>query len=1008
MKRPQPRHAEPTAAPARALADPYRQAFQKLPLAALLLDAQTRIIAASEQAAELFGVTETALPGAPIKRFLDNYPEPPRHATAPAGEFILDGRHSSGATLVLQVQISPLPEQAGDACMLTLSRADDVAHQLQALFRAAPIGIGIIRERIFTRVNAYFCAMLGYRPEQLIGQSARMIYFSDEEFRRVGEQKYRRLRQTGLGSIDTRFRCRDGEALDVLISSTWLHPEKPQLGAVFTVLDVSDYQRQGQLLRDSEQRAHALLDAMPDLMFRLTRDGIYLDYKGAREDLLLQEPNRLIGKRLEDIAPAEFSRQVLAKIAATLDSGTMQQFEYDLAIPGKGLRQWEARMVPSGHREVIATVRDITTQKADARRLTTLSRVVEQSRDAIMLTDERLRITYVNLAFAHLYGYHLDDLRGHSPQRLSAETEAAPTPRCGHYREVAACALHRRKDGSLFHCQYRISALRDEQQAIIGYLCSQQDISEQLHAMNALRDSEKRYRTLFEKIPQGVVVQRGDGQIIDANPAAVSMLGRSRDELLGLSSESTAWRCIHEDGSPFPGDQHPAMLALQRGELVDNVLMGLHNPRRNELVWLRIDAVPLFEPGKTDACGVFASFTDVTEAKTLQRALAHSQKMEAIGHLTGGVAHEFNNILGSILGFTELAIEQAARSDQLLASYLHQVDIAGERARDLIRQLLIFSRGDHAHDTRPMPLTPMIDEAMKLLGPSLPASIKIHIDVPAEPPLVRVEALHVQQILMNLCLNARDAMRGHGLLQLTVSVGDIHRQQCADCHQIVDGQWLELGVADNGCGIPMENRDMLFQPFFTTKQPGKGSGMGLAVTSGIVRGYGGHILLDSRPGSGSCFRVLFPPCRQAARSCGQTKSSKARHLGPISVLVVDDESPITLYLQELLTRSGVRVEIRDSGDEALRALRQQPGGFDLLISDLTMPGLDGLNLIRQLRAFDRHTPILLCSGYQNDISEDLQRGLNIAAVLQKPLRSGEIMQAIEEALSGRQHPDHAF
>ncbi|MBK1717884.1 PAS domain-containing sensor histidine kinase [Thiocystis violacea] len=501
------------------------------------------------------------------------------------------------------------------------------------------------------------------------------------------------------------------------------------IGILVTIRDVTERVAAELAVRDSEQRARALLDAMPDLMFRLDRAGVYLDYKANREELMVQDTD-LIGQRVRDITPTAFADLIEDKIAATLASSGFQEFEYALEIPGRGRREWEARMVRSGAGEVIATVRDITDRKAAAARLHTLSFVVEQSREAILLTDVAFRVTYLNAAFQTMFGWSLDELRGQRPDRLNAEPDSVAHQtnlyrRLESGQEVFSEAINRRKDGSLFHCQFWVSPLRDEEGRLVGYMGSQRDVSE---------------------------------------------------------------------------------------------------PRR------------------------------------LRQALIQTQKMEAIGRLTGGIAHDFNNILGSVLGFAELARRRHGGADAKLDAYLEQIDIAGTRARDLVRQLLIFSRGDRTAKARPLPLAPMVEEVMRMLRPILPANLDIRLKLPDTPLRVRVDPPHFQQILMNLALNARDAMPEGGVLGVTLRASRLDDGlECLVCAEPVDGDWVELIVSDTGGGIPSEHLDLVFQPFFTTKAVGDGSGMGLAVVAGLTRTYEGHVLVRSRLGQGSAFHLLLPP-----------------------------------------------------------------------------------------------------------------------------------------------------
>jgi signal transduction histidine kinase len=443
------------------------------------------------------------------------------------------------------------------------------------------------------------------------------------------------------------------------------------------------------------------------------------------------------------------------------------------------------------------------------------------------------------------------------------------------------------------------------------------------------------------------------------------------------------------------------MEALRSGLPVKNTMMGVFNAQQDDFVWIVVDAAPIFRRKDGAAECVFVSFSDITELLQMQRALIQSQKMEAIGRLTGGIAHDFNNILGSVLGFAELAKMRNAGRDGKLDVYLRQINIAGGRARDLVRQLLIFSRGEHTDEAKPAPMKPMLVEALRLLRPVLPMNLRIRTELSEDTPPVKIDPLHVQQLLMNLSLNARDAMRDGGVLGISLGVVRIDQEQCALSHQAIDGEWVELSVSDTGCGIPTEGRDRLFQPFYTTKGIGEGSGMGLAMVAGLVRTYQGHVLLQSEPGQGSRFRLLLPPAADVEVEADPipAAASHARPIPDARVLVVDDDDAIRLFLSELLHNNGAEASACESAESAFELFEQSPSGFDLIISDLSMPGMDGVEFIRHVRRLDQAIKIVLCTGYADAIDEQIQEQLDIATVLLKPVDPEALLETLRSILA---------
>jgi signal transduction histidine kinase len=264
------------------------------------------------------------------------------------------------------------------------------------------------------------------------------------------------------------------------------------------------------------------------------------------------------------------------------------------------------------------------------------------------------------------------------------------------------------------------------------------------------------------------------------------------------------------------------------------------------------------------------------DRERLRTQLGQAQKMESIGMLTSGIAHDFNNILGSILGYAGLALQRyASTSPPKLAEYLNEVVTAGERARDLVAQLLAFSRGESVA-VQATAIGPIIEQSLRMLRPALPSSVNMQLNLASNLPLVMANAVQFQQVLVNLCVNARDATNGNGVITVSAAPVQLEPVACASCHQNFSGRFVALTVEDTGEGIPESTRLRIFEPFFTTKAQGKGSGMGLAMVHGIVHRQGGHILLDSRPGAGTRFRLLMPVSAEAVEETPPQPSAEHR------------------------------------------------------------------------------------------------------------------------------------
>ena len=379
--------------------------------------------------------------------------------------------------------------------------------------------------------------------------------------------------------------------------------------------------------------------------------------------------------------------------------------------------------------------------------------------------------------------------------------------------------------------------------------------------------------------------------------------------------------------------------------------------------------------------------------------------MEAIGHLTGGIAHDFNNILTAIMGYVLLAMERAeAAGDAKIGMYLDRARQSCQRARDLIQQMLTFSRGQRG-EPRPLALAPLIKESVKLLGSTFPSSVEIRTELDASVPAVLLDPVQVEQILMNLCINARDAMEGKGGISITLSGVERRQAVCASCRKTVAGHWVEIAVSDTGRGIPAEVVEHMFEPFYTTKEPGKGSGMGLSSVHGIVHEHSGHIVVETAPGAGTTFRVLLrplPPATSAAQ--GDLSGALPSHERPGRdslhgrVLVVDDEASVAELMQDLLENWGLTVTQSTSSLGARDTFAADPQRFDLVVLDQTMPRMTGLELAQEILRLRPDIPIVLYTGYREALSEQQVKAQGLRALIRKPVDAAELFTLLRSLL----------
>ena len=418
---------------------------------------------------------------------------------------------------------------------------------------------------------------------------------------------------------------------------------------------------------------------------------------------------------------------------------------------------------------------------------------------------------------------------------------------------------------------------------------------------------------------------------------------------------------------------------------------GIFGVDGDELVF-DITASPVINK-EGGVAGIIGIAQNVTEQFRLERQLRHTQKMEAIGTLAGGVAHDFNNVLTPIMGYTEiirLKMKQDGFSDQAVFDYLEEILKAAKRAKSLVEQVLTFSRSIEKKEVLQY-IHPIVKEVMKLMRATLPTTIVIQEKINERCGRVFIDPVQIHQVLINLCTNASHAMAGrHGVLRVTLDLTP----------QTGDGkEWLELSVADTGCGIEEQLLDRIFEPYFTTKEKTSGTGMGLAMVHGIVSRQGGFIKVESELGQGSNFRV-FLPVAQKETAIEQIVALGDLQCGSGKILLVDDEDQVVQVTGEILQSLGYSVVGKTSPREAIAVFSKDPRQFDMLITDLTMAELTGLELSEQVKALRPDIPIILITGYSDQVSKDAAIIAGIDEYCMKPISMRELSIIVGKFLGG--------
>jgi two-component system, cell cycle sensor histidine kinase and response regulator CckA len=753
---------------------------------------------------------------------------------------------------------------------------------LSSVFRAAPIGIGMVSKRVLLAVNDRLCEMIGWKREELIGKSARVLYPSDAQFEYVGTEKYRQIGEHGTGAVETRWRCKDGRIIDVLLSSTPINSLDMTAGVTFTALDITERKKAEAALRKSEERLRLALKA--------ANQGLYDLNVQTGEGQVSPEYATMLG-----YDPAEFQETRAA---------------------------WLDRLHQDDRKTVIANYRDYVAGKIPA-----------------------------------------------------YQVEFRQRTKSGDWKWILSL-------GKIVEWDALGQPLR--------MLGTHTDITERKEVEKALRDLSSHQDALLAAIPDVVMEVDANKVYTWANQAGLDFFG---EDAIG-----------REAADYFEGEQdtYEAIDPLFRGQ-EDVIYVQSWQRRRDGQKRLLAWWCRVLKDAAGNVTGAISTARDITERMreeeekdALQAQLLQAQKMESVARLAGGVAHDFNNMLSAILGHAELAIMACAPSEPIHAD-LKAIQESALRSADLIRQLLAFARKQTVapkvldiNDT----VAGMLKMLLRLMGEDM--------DLVWMPGAglwsVRIDPSQIDQLLANLCVNARDAIAGVGKVTIETENITFDKAYCATHPGFACGEYVMLAVSDDGCGMSKEVLDRLFEPFFTTKEVGKGTGLGLATVYGIVKQNDGFINVYSEPGKGSTFKIYLP--RFAGEGMEPTTESTAetpKGRGE-TVLLVEDEAAILHLGRKMLEWLGYSVLTAGTPGEALRLAEAHAAEIQLLITDVVMPEMNGRELAKRI---DHIKPCLKClftSGYTANVIAHhgvLDEGV---CFLQKPFSIKEVAFKVREAL----------
>ena len=514
-------------------------------------------------------------------------------------------------------------------------------------------------------------------------------------------------------------------------------------------------------------------------------------------------------------------------------------------------------------------------------------------------------------------------------------------------------------------------------------------IIERNEAETALRQSERNYRQLVQSANSIIMRMDTAGRVIFFNQYAQNFFGYSAADILGKNVIGTI--VPPKDRTGFDLKQMIDDIGTHPERYVSNENENIRrNGERVRVAWMN----KAIYDDESNVREILCVGIDVTQKWQLEKRLAQAQKMEAIGTLAGGIAHDFNNILSAIMGYTELSLIDIP-PDSAVRNNLKQVLKAGGRAKELVQQILTYSR-QRENEMQPVKINLIVNEALKLLRASLPSTIQINHNITSNLAVLS-DPTNIHQVIMNLCTNAGHAMQENGgLLEVSLSDVTLDADFFKDHPGLNPGKFVRLTVSDTGHGMSPDIIDRIFDPFFSTKKKGEGTGMGLSVVHGIVKSHGGTLTVDSTPGQGSVFNAFFPAIE--SEWAPDNDHADLMVTGTETILFVDDEAFQADIAKQMLSRLGYRLTTCTSSVEALELFRQSPEKFDLVITDMTMPQMTGDVLARELISIRPDIPIIVCTGYSDRIDTDMANEIGIRELLMKPVVMKDIAQCIRRAL----------